>query len=128
MAEKLLNRFVPNKEHGFWDGRCAMKDKMDNRWADAACGPLSLRVAATPAGADLLRAVLCWGGAAWRLKDRDEWIDWDPVTRANRLALVVQLRRFLVVERARRPNLASRCRLAVQGPPFVRVERMQQVS
>jgi hypothetical protein len=122
-----------------------MKVTMDNRWADAACGPLSLRVAATPAEVDLLRAalrvghplgagrpaghvlwqgvwerdeesgqqvlcaVLCWGGAAWRLKDRDEWIGWDPVTRANRLALVVQLRRFLVVESARRPNLASRC-------------------
>lgn len=58
---------------------------------------------------DMLCAVLCWGGAALRLKDRDAWIGWDPVTRANRLALVVQLRRLLVVEGARRPNLASRC-------------------
>jgi len=58
---------------------------------------------------DHLVAVLCWGGAAMRLKDRDAWIGWDPVTCANRLALVVQLRRFMVVESARRPNLASRC-------------------
>lgn len=30
-----------------------------------------------------LCAVLSWAGAAWRLKDRDEWIDWDDVTRPN---------------------------------------------
>lgn len=60
-------------------------------------------------GLEQLVAVLSWGGAAMRLKDRDEWLGWDPVTCANRLALVVQLRRFMVVEAARRPNLASRC-------------------
>jgi len=36
-------------------------------------------------------------------------IDWDPVTRSQRLKLVVQLRRFLVPEKSRRPNLASQC-------------------
>lgn len=55
-----------------------------------------------------LCAVLSWAGAAWRLKDRDEWIDWDDVTRANRLALITQLRRFIVLEKKRRPNLASK--------------------
>ena len=64
---------------------------------------------ATEDGAPSLCAVLCWAGAALRLKDRDEWIDWDPLTRANRLALVVQLRRFLVLEENRKPNLATRC-------------------
>lgn len=145
-------RSVLDKEHGFWDGRGVMKVSAENRWADAACGPLSLRVAETPAEVELLRAalreghalgagraaghvlwqgvweedeerggqvlcaVLCWAGAAWRLKDRDEWIGWDAVTRANRLGLVVQLRRFLVVQAARRPNLASRCLgLALRG-------------
>jgi hypothetical protein len=54
-------------------------------------------------------AVLIWCAAAWHLKARDETIGWDPVTRANRLKLVVQLRRFLVPEKARRPNLASQC-------------------
>lgn len=56
-----------------------------------------------------LVAVLCWGGAAKRLKERDNHIGWDPVTCANRLKLVVQLRRFYVIESARRPNLASQC-------------------
>jgi len=64
---------------------------------------------ATEEGLPRLCAVLCWGGAALRLKDRDDWIDWDPLTRANRLALVVQLRRFLVLEECREPNMATRC-------------------
>jgi Domain of unknown function (DUF4338)/DDE_Tnp_1-associated len=54
-------------------------------------------------------AVLVWCAAAWHLKDRDERIGWDAVTRSQRLKLIVQLRRFLVLEASRRPNLASRC-------------------
>lgn len=54
-------------------------------------------------------AVLIWCASAWHLKGRDELIGWDPVTRAKRLKLVVQLRRFLILEETRRPNLASQC-------------------
>lgn len=60
-------------------------------------------------GSIKLVAVFCWAGAAKRLKDRDAWIGWDAVTCANRLKLVVQLRRFVVPEQSRRPNLASQC-------------------
>jgi len=56
-----------------------------------------------------LAAVLVWCAAAWHLKARDEAVGWDAVTRSERLKLVVQLRRFLVLEAARRPNLASQC-------------------
>jgi len=56
-----------------------------------------------------LAAVLVWCAAAWHLKARDETVGWDPVTRSKRLKLVVQLRRFLVLEATRRPNLASQC-------------------
>jgi len=56
-----------------------------------------------------LAAVLVWCAAAWHLKGRDEAVGWDAVTRSERLKLVVQLRRFLVLEQARRPNLASQC-------------------
>jgi len=52
-------------------------------------------------------AVLIWCAASWHLKSRDELVGWDPVTRSKRLKLVVQLRRFLVLEKTRRPNLAS---------------------
>ena len=61
------------------------------------------------AGTENLVAVLCWADAAKRLKDRDIWIGWDAVTCANRLKLVVQLRRFVVPQETRRPNLASQC-------------------
>jgi hypothetical protein len=44
-----------------------------------------------------------------QLKGRDEWISWDPVMKTQRLKLVVQHRRFLVLNSARRPNLASQC-------------------
>ena len=54
-----------------------------------------------------LAGVLVWCAAAWHLKDRDEAVGWDGVTRSERLKLVVQLRRFLVLEEARRPNLAN---------------------
>lgn len=56
-----------------------------------------------------LAGVLVWCAAAWHLKDRDEAVGWDGVTRSERLKLVVQLRRFLVLEEKRRPNLASQC-------------------
>jgi hypothetical protein len=38
---------------------------------------------ATEEGTPSLCAVLCWAGAALRLKDRDEWLDWDPLTQAT---------------------------------------------
>ncbi|MGV1015229.1 MAG: Druantia anti-phage system protein DruA [Methyloceanibacter sp.] len=54
-------------------------------------------------------AVLVWCAAAWHVQARDETVGWDAVTRSKRLKLVVQLRRFLVLEATRRPNLASQC-------------------
>jgi len=51
-------------------------------------------------------AVILWCGAAKRLKPREEWIGWDPRTRAERLKLVVQQARFCLLRQ--QPNLASR--------------------
>lgn len=53
-------------------------------------------------------ALLDWGQASWKLADRDAHIGWTQRQRADRLALVVQNRRFLVLADARMPNLASR--------------------
>jgi hypothetical protein len=58
---------------------------------------------------EVLCAVVVWCACAFRLKARDAWIGWDDVTRARRLKLIVQNRRFLVLQAARRPNLASQC-------------------
>ena len=70
-----------------------------------------------PQGRQLLQAVeyngqwvalLDWGPATWKLADREEWIGWTAQQRAERLGLVVLNRRFLVLGKTRRPNLASR--------------------
>jgi len=52
--------------------------------------------------------ILIWSSACQRLQDRDEWIGWSNAQRAQRLKLVVQLRRYLLLHEAgTRPNLAS---------------------
>ena len=53
--------------------------------------------------------LLVWGPASLKLKDRDSWIGWNPALRAERLKLVAQNRRFLLLKgRGEEPNLASR--------------------
>ena len=74
-------------------------------------------LAATPSVGDFLRlaavrdgvwvALLAWGPACYALQDRDNLIGWTRPLRASRQKLVVQLRRFLVPEATREPNLAS---------------------
>jgi len=63
-------------------------------------------------------AILVWGPAAMKLIDRDEWIGWTQRQRAERLGLIVQNRRFLVLAETRMPNLASRAMgLALRNLP-----------
>lgn len=55
-----------------------------------------------------LAALLAWGPACYALKDRDLWIGWSAQQRVERLKLVVQNRRFLVLsDKGAAPNLAS---------------------
>lgn len=52
--------------------------------------------------------LMLWTSACQRLQDRDEWIGWTHAQRAQRLKLLVQLRRYLLLhESGARPNLAS---------------------
>jgi hypothetical protein len=54
-------------------------------------------------------ALLVWGPACYALKDRDRWIGWSANHRIERLKLIVQNRRFLILEeKGAAPNLASR--------------------
>ncbi len=63
-------------------------------------------------------ALLDWGPAALKLADREAWIGWTDPQRAERLGLVVQNRRFLVLSKSRMPNLASRAlALALKALP-----------
>jgi hypothetical protein len=53
-------------------------------------------------------ALLVWGPACYALKDRDRWLGWSATQRVERLKLVVQNRRFLLLaDKAVAPNLAS---------------------
>src|SRR5438552_658493 len=53
-------------------------------------------------------ALLVWGPACYALKDRDLWISWSASQRLERLKLIVQNRRFLLlVPKGESPNLAS---------------------
>ncbi len=55
-----------------------------------------------------LVALLVWGPAALKLKDRETWIGWSVSQRVERLKLVVQNRRFLLLhDKGQEPNLAS---------------------
>jgi hypothetical protein len=50
---------------------------------------------------------LSFDGAAWRLKDRDEWIGWSDRARRSNLNRVVENGRFLIVPSVNVPHLAS---------------------
>ena len=53
-------------------------------------------------------ALLVWGPACYSIKDRDLWISWSANQRLERLKLIVQNRRFLVLaKKGECPNLAS---------------------
>ena len=53
-------------------------------------------------------ALLDWGPSCWKLADREDYLGWTRQQRAERLGLVVQNRRFLVLGQERMPNLPSR--------------------
>ncbi len=53
-------------------------------------------------------ALVVWGPACYALKDRDQWLGWCATHRVERLKLIVQNRRFLVLaDPGQAPNLAS---------------------
>ena len=53
-------------------------------------------------------ALLGWGAAAHKCKVRDQWIGWTPALKLQRLPLVVNTSRFLILPDVSVPNLASR--------------------
>jgi len=53
-------------------------------------------------------ALLGWGAAALKCKARDQWIGWTQALKLQRLALVANNSRFLILPDVNVPNLASR--------------------
>jgi hypothetical protein len=89
----------------------------ENQWFDEQMGQHHYLGAGRPVG-DYLRqavelagqpvALLVWGPACYALKDRDLWIGWSATQRVERLKLIVQNRRFLLLRaKGQSPNLAS---------------------
>jgi hypothetical protein len=89
----------------------------DNHWFDQQLGAQHYLGAGRAVG-DYLRqvvalngqpvALLVWGPACYALKDRDRWISWSACQRVERLKLIVQNRRFLLLTpKGQAPNLAS---------------------
>jgi len=89
----------------------------ETKWFDAQLGQHHSLGAGQPVG-DYLRqivesehqpvALLVWGPACYALKDRDLWISWSAPQRVERLKLIVQNRRFLLLTaKGQAPNLAS---------------------
>ena len=91
--------------------------KAEQEWFDGLLGQFHYLGESRPVG-DTMRmvahrdghpvALLMWGSAAYRLKDRDAYIGWTPTQRALRQKLIVQNRRFLMLSQpGEHPNLAS---------------------
>ena len=53
-------------------------------------------------------ALLAWSAPAYHLKERDEWIGWTEEQRRRRLGWIANNSRFLILDDAHYPNLASR--------------------
>lgn len=50
---------------------------------------------------------LLFGAAAWKIKDRDQWIGWSPDVRERNIGLICNNTRFLILDWIRIPHLAS---------------------
>jgi hypothetical protein len=108
---------VPTDGSGQGPLRVYVPEATQHEWFDAQMGQHHYLGAGRPVG-DYLRqiverngqpvALLVWGPACYALKDRDLWISWSVVQRIERLKLVVQNRRFLLLTpKGQAPNLAS---------------------
>lgn len=53
-------------------------------------------------------ALMVWTAAAYKLKDREQWIGWSARQKRRRLSLIVNNSRFFIPEPFHIPNLASR--------------------
>lgn len=97
--------------------RVRVAGEQETEWFDAQLGQHHYLGAGRSVG-DYLRqivelngqrvALLVWGPACYALKDRDLWLAWSAPQRVERLKLIVQNRRFLLLtDKGQAPNLAS---------------------
>jgi hypothetical protein len=113
---KTQSAFVVSEEtHSIITVRVPLADQVE--WFDGLLADHHYLGAGQPVG-DYMRqvveregkavALLVWGPACYALKDRDLWISWSAPQRLERLKLIVQNRRFLLLApKGESPNLAS---------------------
>ena len=84
-------------------------------------------------------ALLSWSAAAYHLKHRESWLNWNAGQRSRRLPLVANNSRFWIMDDAHLPNLATRAMklclhrlsadwLLAYGHPILVVESFVQKS
>ena len=101
---QLVIGLITSEERSRWDREICEHHYLGNA---NLVGEVLRYVVSTPEGRWV--ALLGWSSPAWHLRPRDRWINWSEDQRANRLRLVVQNSRFLLlVPRTQYPNLASR--------------------
>lgn len=98
----LKVRIAGQQESGWFDGQLGQHHYLG---AGRAVGDYLRQVVeleGQPVG------LLVWGPACYALKDRDLWIGWSALQRVERLKLIAQNRRFLLLRaKGQAPNLAS---------------------
>ena len=60
-------------------------------------------------------AVMVFGAAAWKVADRDRFIDWSAEQRAKHLEAIANQQRFLILPWVRVPHLASHLLILAAG-------------
>jgi hypothetical protein len=98
----LRARTARADEHPWFDAQLCQ-----HHYLGAGC-PIGDYLRQVVEGAGQVVGLLVWGPACYALKDRDLWIGWSATQRVERLKLVVQNRRFLLLSaKGQAPNLAS---------------------
>jgi hypothetical protein len=102
VLQRVQVRLIRAEERERWDREIEQHHYLKN----ARMVGEQLRYVAEVAGQWV--ALLGWCAASYHLRDREAWIGWDVEQRRQRLPLLANNARFLILEPGRWPNLASR--------------------
>ena len=106
MKKKLLDRVVVRPVAKSEEARFARL--MDKHHYLAWGRPVGERMLYVATVGKRWVALLMFGAAAYALKDRDAWLEWQRHQRQGRLNFITQNRRFLILPDVREQNLASK--------------------
>jgi hypothetical protein len=102
VLERVQVRLIGAEERERWDAAIEQNHYLKN----ARLVGEQLRYVAEVDGQWV--ALLGWSAGSYHLRERETWIGWDVEQRRQRLPLVANNARFLIVQPGRWPNLGSR--------------------